>query len=306
MLLRDRNSIRWAGTAAVLLVVATTAFVPYILSVPPRGASGGSVVGIVYGSIAAAMLLLALLLGARKKLRTWRIGRAYTWMQMHVWFGLLCYPIAYFHIGGLHWGGVGSLTWAVMLLLTIVWLSGLVGLVMQQFLPKLIFHRVAREVTYEQHGHVLKLMRAEALATIEGANDEPDGERINVDEVPAGSMMATIASATRPTLSAAKRFEAFYVRNVAPFLEDRPPASISIRSRNTGEILFRDLRRELPATMQNAVTDIETLVEERRQMLAQATMHRALHGWLFVHVPLSYGLAVLVALHAVFALRYVR
>jgi hypothetical protein len=33
-------------------------------------------------------------------------------------------------------------------------------------------------------------------------------------------------------------------------------------------------------------------------------MHHFLHGWLLVHIPLSYALLALGAIHAVFALRY--
>ena len=33
-------------------------------------------------------------------------------------------------------------------------------------------------------------------------------------------------------------------------------------------------------------------------------MHRLLHGWLLVHIPLSYALILLGAIHAVMALRY--
>jgi hypothetical protein len=33
-------------------------------------------------------------------------------------------------------------------------------------------------------------------------------------------------------------------------------------------------------------------------------MHRLLHGWLLVHVPLSYAVLLLGAIHAVVALRY--
>ena len=33
-------------------------------------------------------------------------------------------------------------------------------------------------------------------------------------------------------------------------------------------------------------------------------LHHVLHGWLFVHVPLSYGLMVLATVHAIQALQY--
>jgi hypothetical protein len=303
VLLRDRKTFPWALTSAAIFVIAFGAFVWHVLRSPAQGPSGGSLFGLIFGSIAAAMLYLALLLGARKKLRTWRLGRARTWMQLHVWFGFLCYPIAYFHIGAMRWGSVGSLSWVIMLLLTLVWLSGLVGIALQQYLPKLMFERVSREITFEQHSHVLKLMRAEAVAAVAGAAVELDGERINVEAIAVGTGSRTKAAADS-NRGAAARLARFHAEYVGPFLEDRPAAALRVHSHNAADQLFRDLRTQLPETMHDIVADLQLLVDERRQMLSQAAMHRAMHWWLFVHVPLSYGLAVLVALHAFFALRY--
>lgn len=304
MLVRDRKTFPWALATAATFVVALAAFVWHVLRAPPQGPSGGSVLGLTFGIASASMLYIALLLGARKRLRTWRLGRARTWMQLHVWLGLLCYPIAYFHVGALRWGSVGSLTWVIMLVMTLVWVSGLIGLALQQYLPKLMFESVSREVTFEQHAHVLKLMRAEASAAVAGASVELDGERINVEAIAVGTGSRNM-SAADSTRSAAARLARFHAEYVGPFLEDRPVSSMRVRSRNAADQLFRDMRAQLPANMHEVVADLQLLVDERRQMLSQATIHRALHWWLFVHVPLSYGLAVLVALHAIFALRYV-
>ena len=43
---------------------------------------------------------------------------------------------------------------------------------------------------------------------------------------------------------------------------------------------------------------------ERRDLAVQRRLHHWLHGWLFVHVPLTAALLVLLAAHAVLALRY--
>jgi hypothetical protein len=49
---------------------------------------------------------------------------------------------------------------------------------------------------------------------------------------------------------------------------------------------------------------IEAIVEERRQLSRQRRIHTVLHAWLWVHVPMSAAMLVLIAVHIVVALRY--
>ena len=50
--------------------------------------------------------------------------------------------------------------------------------------------------------------------------------------------------------------------------------------------------------------ELEAICEERWQLAQQKRLHHLLHGWLFVHVPLSAALLLLSVAHAVIALRY--
>ncbi len=68
--------------------------------------------------------------------------------------------------------------------------------------------------------------------------------------------------------------------------------------------MFQQLRILLPAALHSAAGDLETICEEKRQLDQQRRYHLVLHGWLLVHIPLSYAVLVLGAMHAVMALRY--
>ena len=96
----------------VLLAVATLAYIPYSLN-SQTGPSGGSAPGLIYGISGYGMMLFAGLLGARKKVPVWRIGRAQTWMRGHLWLGALSFPLILFH-AGFAWRG--QLTAVLMLL----------------------------------------------------------------------------------------------------------------------------------------------------------------------------------------------
>ena len=68
--------------------------------------------------------------------------------------------------------------------------------------------------------------------------------------------------------------------------------------------VFAGLRTLLPAAAHDTLADLEDICSEARQLLRQERLHRWLHGWLLVHIPLSLALILLGAVHAVMALRY--
>ena len=72
--------------------------------------------------------------------RVWRIGRTKTWMRAHIWLGLLAVPL----IGVHAWRELGGALSATMVVLfAIVIASGIFGLVLQQFLPRMLLERSA-------------------------------------------------------------------------------------------------------------------------------------------------------------------
>jgi len=119
-MLLDPSHLRFIIATTVAAVVATAAYVPYAAS-RLNGPSGGSWPGLVFGGLGFALMIYAGLLGARRKVPTWRLGRATTWMKGHLWLGLLSYLLILYH-SGLAWGG--TLTLVLMLLFTIVIASG--------------------------------------------------------------------------------------------------------------------------------------------------------------------------------------
>jgi hypothetical protein len=70
------------------------------------------------------------------------------------------------------------------------------------------------------------------------------------------------------------------------------------------KMAFAGLRTLLPAAAHGALEDMEEICDEARQLVRQEQLHRWLHGWLLVHIPLSLALIVLGAVHAVMALRF--
>lgn len=308
-MLIDSAHRRWLIGTAVFAALATLAYVPYHRGAV-NGPSGGSAVGLTYGIAAFACMLFVGLLGARRKVPTWRIGRAATWMKGHIWLGLLTLPLVLFH-GGFALGG--PLTTVLMLLLAAVLASGIYGLVLQQFLPRIMMDQVPHETVYEEIDSVVSQLLAEADDLVAAACGESAAEPTRVPtERRAGG--GAVVTGPRPTarprpapgapLPEADALRHIYVADIRAFLAPSLPRHGRLGTAAKASALFQYVRTTLPPPLHDTVTELEAICAERRELAQQKRLHHWLHGWLLVHIPLSLALLLLSAAHAVLALRY--
>ena len=303
----DETHRKWFIGSLAALLLASAIYVPYSRSTP-QGANGGTVAGLTYGSIASAFMLFAGLLGARKKVPVWRVGRAQAWMRGHLWLGFISFPLILFH-SGFHFG-VG-LTKALMWLFVVVLASGLVGAVLQHFMPRLTTQRVALETIYEQIGSVRSQLVAEAQTLIEEASSALAGsvsqatEQQRAAAASAGTIGGlTVASGMQVDEGAGVQLQEFFRREMQPYIAKGGSNGKTLADRNQSQAMFQQLRLLMPLNLHPAIDDLENICEEKRELDLQTQYHRILHAWLLVHIPASYALLVLGAVHAVMALRY--
>ncbi len=154
-MLLDRTHQKWAVVSTVILAVSAASYVMYA-QVSPRGPTGGSMMGLLYGVVGTAMMVFAGMLAGKRQVPFWRIGSAQFWLRGHLWLGTLSFPMIMFHAGF----GLGGLLEQILWLffLTVV-LSGFFGLAMQHFLPKLMASRIPRETFAVQVPYVRKRNR---------------------------------------------------------------------------------------------------------------------------------------------------
>lgn len=154
-MLLDRTHRSWAFLSAVIFAVATASYVIYA-EMSPRGPTGGSLMGLLYGIVGSAFMIFAGLLAGRKQLPFWRLGSAQFWLRGHLWLGTLSVPLILFHAGFGLGGVVEQLLWAFF---AIVVLSGFFGLAMQHLLPRLLTSQVPRETFGAQVPYLRKRNR---------------------------------------------------------------------------------------------------------------------------------------------------
>jgi len=292
---------RWIiGTvSAVLLAVA--AYVLYVHGTL-HGPSGGSWPGLVYGAAGLALMLYAGLLGARRKVPTWRIGRATTWMKGHLWLGLLSFPLILFH-GGFHFGG--PLTRLSMWMFVFVWISGILGAALQHFMPRFQTAQLPMETIYEQIDHVRGQLAEEAAELVEETCSALEGEVSRASErqramsASAGTQGGlTVASGLQANQQVSAQLRQFLKNEMRPYLERAGAHDRTLDKQTQAQKIFQQFRVLLPPELHSNLDDLENICEEKRQLDKQSRLHKILHGWLLVHIPLSYALLLLGTVHA--------
>jgi hypothetical protein len=287
-LLIDSSHRRWFFCTVALGAVALGV---YWWFSPPGGLTGGSIAGLWYGIIGSALMVFAgLLSGLRKVPSWWWIGSRKAWLKGHIWLGLLSGVLILCH-SGFRWGGL--LEQALWIVFGLTLLTGVFGLLLQQFVPRLLTTRIPCEAPYEQIPHLCKVMARKADQLIAKVWD------VEVQ----GTMMSIQVS--QVGLGARTQLQEFYESQVLPFLSKPYERSSLLARRLQAETAFSRLKA-LPglADVKAYIEEMELLCAERRQLAEQERFHHWLHGWLLIHVPLSVALLVLGVAHAVVALYY--
>ena len=323
----DETHRTWSIASFAILGASVAIYIRYAFE-SPQGPRGGSTIGLTFGIIGFAFMLFAGLLGARKRVPTWRIGRAQAWMRGHLWLGFLSLPMILFH-GGFHFGG--TLTRVLMWLLIFTVFSGVFGAVLQHYIPRVMTSDVPLETIYDEIGRVRSLLREEADRAVESLcgnlgllnNSREEGQRaggftalraIAASAVPprtsaavSAGTSAAVAAAPKIILSSEEEsalLRRFYVNEMRPFLERPKQHSQPLADAAKSSSKFAGLHTLLPAAAHATLSDLEDICDEARQLTRQERLHHWLHGWLLLHIPLSLALILLGAIHAVMALRY--
>jgi hypothetical protein len=289
----DRTHRTWALGSALALALAVIVYIPYGFgNVPP---AGGSVIGLAYGIAGFGAMTVVTLLSLRKKFPIWRIGRTQSWMRAHLWLGALSLPLILLHAGFLFGHG---LTAVLMWLFVIVYASGVFGAWLQHTMPRRIMRDVPMETIYDQIGHVREQLLDEADTVVADASG-----RLQVSVPVAASGANALASVMRIGADDTAPLREFYTREMRPFVE-RPTRAHPLADQTSAAARFGKLRPLVQPALAGAITDLESICEEERQLLRQERMHGRLHSWLVIHVPLSFVLMALAIVHIVMALRF--
>lgn len=210
----------------------------------------------------------------RKKLPILPLMSVSAWLQLHVYVGWAVILLFLLHTS-VRWPS-GGLETGLWLLFVSVAASGVVGLVLSRVLPgRMRLH--GERIIFER----IPGFRAELAREVEELAMESIGQ----------TSSDSIAD--------------FYVNRLQPFLKS--PGNVwahLVGSNATIQHLRRELRtleRYLGSKGRETLDEIEWRLEAKDNLDRQYALQLCLKGWLFVHVPLTYGLILVAIVHAVVA-----
>jgi len=232
--------------------------------------------GLTYGTLAAVLMAIVALYGLRRRTTNvalkLRLGRAQPWLQFHLYAGALCLLLTLMH-SGFH-VPKGILTWWLWVLSIWVTASGLFGALLQRWIPTILASGLGNEVLYERIPDLITEIKDKAKTLAETCAD--------------------------PVWD-------FYKKNLARALEAPQPRLIyyvDVTGGIQGRMKqFDYLRRLLSPEERDKLNKLEALYKTKLEIDAHFTLQRTLRGWLYLHVPVSLVLLVLVAFH-IFTILY--
>lgn len=262
---------RWLLSLATLTLILALALAWRLLANALRP------VGLYTGWLLLGLVLLLTFFNARKKLPFLPLLNASTWLQIHVYAGwLTCFVFA-LHTGArLPGGRLESMLWLCFIGVAA---SGVFGLWLSRWLPPRLA-RSGESLIYEQIPMLRHRLVTEAKALVHQAEAE--------------AKSTTLAD--------------FYVRVLGDYFARRPallaPLAGDDAEYHRVKLELAALRRFLNEREIALADQLGELLEAKRNLDCQLAGQRLLKLWLFGHIPLTYGLLVLVGAHVWLVLHY--
>lgn len=231
--------------------------------------------GIVYGVIAAALILLLMFFGIRKRWYRSRLGTMDGWLQSHIYLGVLTLFIALAHTGGRFNDKVAV---ATLIVLAVVVLSGVVGAILYASVPR-VLTEVESNLTADEISEKLNQLSKAMSRITSGKSDafRRIHERLisEIEPRPLAGWRLLFSSSKRRSQPAA---------DFAKLL--------SLVERGEQE----ELRQLLVISRQQK--------ELHTRLIYQQRYRNILESWLYLHLPVSIALLVLLIAHVVAVFYY--
>jgi hypothetical protein len=214
-----------------------------------------------------ALMIALTVFNARKKIPFLPLLSARAWLQFHIWAGVVSAGVFFWHTGG-RWPSNWFNGLFTMLYFAVM-ISGVVGLIWSRTIPKRLTAR-GGEVIWEQIPARRAALRAEAETLA----------------------LRSVAEARADTVAR------FYTEHLHDFFHGEGSAA---REALAG---LENLKRLLN-DQERAVADrLAALVRQKDDLDFHYQQQLRLKGWLFTHIPLTYGLLVFSVVHIIVVYAY--
>ncbi len=261
---------RYLKVALTLCAVSTAAYGWYVPPLPYPKSYGGTWLGYTLGTVAAALVLLLLTLGLRKRSYRSNFGTMQEWTSAHVYLGLSVLLIATLHCAFEF--GWNIHTYAYALLVAVV-VSGIAGVYLYLRCPRLLTKNLGEDTLQTMALKIADLDRQCAELTVH----LPD------------KVKAVIKHARRTRIGGelAQRIAGNAVRC---------PTRVACEVLRRLGADFNGQQAAVHQQLMLAMTRRSALLDRARRDLQLSTL---LKVWLYFHVPLSFALIAALIVHVI-------
>jgi len=228
---------------------------------------GGSRLPVAYGIAGAFLIAVLAFFGIRKRWYRSQFGTLQQWLQSHIYLGLLVLIVLLLHSGGRFHDRIAV---TALLLGAIVVVSGATGALLYATLPRILTDAESNLAPDEISEQINDLLRQMA--------------RIAAPRSPAfQNVYHELARGTTPPTLAGWRL------------------LLSKRETRRDDGRRSQLLAAVPKDEQDELRQMLVLSRQReellRRLLAQQRYKNILEVWLYIHVPFTFALLIVVALH---------
>jgi hypothetical protein len=255
-----------------LLPAAAVAAIAFAFRVYLRAAPAYPHMAYLTGWALFALILFLTAYNARKKIPFLPLLSSRLWLQAHSWVGMAA---ALLFLAHLRWRApAGPFEAALAALFVAVTLSGIAGWWLSRVLPRRLTS-AGGEVPFDRIPSIRRALRERA-------------ESLVITGIPAAGA-TTLAD--------------FYAARLSPFFAG--PANFGphlFGSRHALNSLLSELgevKKYLSHSEKSAAVELAALVREKDALDLHRSMQLVLKGWLFVHIPLTYGMLAFIGIHVV-------
>jgi len=258
----------WAFIIALSICIAV-----YLLNTLLSEAHPYTIWGIGYGIAATLLMVGAAMWAVRRRTMSIAPSRSQNWVQFHVYGGTLFFLLVLMHTG-FHIPS-GTLAWCLVGLTTLVALSGIVGVILQKTIPRILTSGLSIEVHFQRIPELIQEVQKKSEELVQTC---PDSVRDFFKKELAGSFSGP-------------QFRPIYFIDITGGIQSRMKQ-------------FDYLRRFLSPEEKEKLGQLQALYKSKLEMDAHYTLQKILKIWLFFHIPVSLILLILVGLHLYAVLFY--
>jgi len=268
----------WGKLTLATTLVLVISYIIYSRRVSPNGAT---LVGLIYGIISFVAILLLMYYGMRKRSYTAKHWSLRAWLSFHVYIGTMTLLLVPLHAGFKF--GFDIHTLAYVLLVMVVG-SGIVGAALYLLLPRR-FEPFGEELTYPMgHGtdeELRKIIRQMRALAIDKSQEFADACQTEIEYgIPK--------------------------RHVGWELLWRKSATAALVA--TQIEAFQDYLQHIPEVEHEAFQNLARLATQKRdlehRMAAQMRLQNLLEAWLYIHLPVSLVMFIVVIIHILVVFYY--